>query len=91
MTRRQAAKRGEGGAQQKREEDREAQLKVMSCAVCLELLHDPVSAPCGHSFCKACFEKWRTGTKANCDKCPTCREPLPETLKINLLQKQLTA
>ena len=61
----------------------------MSCAVCLELLKDPVSAPCGHSFCKACFEKWRTGTKRNCDRCPTCREPLPETLKVNIQLRKM--
>ncbi|NXX33130.1 TRI27 protein, partial [Nicator chloris] len=48
-----------------------------SCPVCLELFQDPVSIPCGHSFCRGCIERcWES-----CGgpfSCPRCRSAAPE-------------
>lgn len=42
------------------------------CSVCLDVLTDPVTAPCGHSFCKSCIpDPWSTGVQ---QQCPVCQE-----------------
>ncbi|NXP40108.1 TRI27 protein, partial [Leiothrix lutea] len=48
-----------------------------SCPVCLELFQDPVSIPCGHSFCRGCIERcWESSGGSFC--CPRCRNAAPE-------------
>lgn len=55
-----------------------AAVRVFECPVCLNDYVDPVTAPCGHSLCRACYVGWlaqaRGGTPPSC---PTCRDPLP--------------
>lgn len=42
------------------------------CSICLEVLTDPVSTPCGHNYCKECItENWRVNTPC---RCPSCNE-----------------
>ncbi|CAM9631229.1 unnamed protein product, partial [Heterosigma akashiwo] len=41
------------------------------CNVCLNLLFEPTSLPCGHSYCKACLKK----TLEFKQECPSCRAP----------------
>jgi hypothetical protein len=51
------------------------------CVVCMEVLLDPVTLPCGHSLDKACLEQVIAtaplvrGRRAPC--CPTCRGKVP--------------
>ncbi|XP_028672651.2 tripartite motif-containing protein 16-like [Erpetoichthys calabaricus] len=56
------------------------------CSVCLELLKDPVSIPCGHNFCMQCIsECW---DQMGICSCPHCREtfnPRPALRKNTLL------
>uniref|UniRef100_A0A8C4XFK3 Uncharacterized LOC114644529 n=1 Tax=Erpetoichthys calabaricus TaxID=27687 RepID=A0A8C4XFK3_ERPCA len=54
----------------------EAQLFVsqdeFTCSVCLNILTDPVSLHCGHSFCLQCLtDYW---DKSQVCRCPQCRE-----------------
>lgn len=45
-------------------------LDQLNCSICLELLKDPATIPCGHSFCIVCITHcWDTGDS----KCPHCR------------------
>uniref|UniRef100_A0A3B5AXR1 RING-type domain-containing protein n=1 Tax=Stegastes partitus TaxID=144197 RepID=A0A3B5AXR1_9TELE len=48
-----------------------------SCSICLELLRDPVTIPCGHSYCMSCLTKyWDRQGVCNCPQCRrTQREP----------------
>lgn len=60
------------------------------CILCLKLLYQPVTTPCGHTFCRDCF--LRAGDHSN--KCPMCRtvlhvgRQLPITITLqNIIEK----
>ncbi|XP_034469844.1 E3 ubiquitin/ISG15 ligase TRIM25-like [Hippoglossus hippoglossus] len=45
------------------------------CSVCLEVLRDPVTIPCGHSYCLDCIEDYWSRTKQKVQySCPQCRQ-----------------
>ncbi|XP_060740335.1 tripartite motif-containing protein 16-like [Tachysurus vachellii] len=59
------------------------------CSVCLDLLKDPVSLSCGHSFCKVCINGcWDQEDQKDVYSCPQCRDtftPRPVLRRNNML------
>lgn len=59
----------------------------LSCSVCLDLLKDPVTIPCGHSYCLSCIQNY-WDDKQTVQSCPQCRQdfaPRPALVKNTIL------
>ncbi len=74
----------------KMEEDRiSVNKKEFLCAVCLDLLKDPVTIQCGHSYCKSCITGcWDQEDQMRVYSCPQCRQtfsPRPALARNNML------
>ncbi|XP_056612449.1 uncharacterized protein si:ch211-281l24.3 isoform X7 [Triplophysa dalaica] len=55
------------------------------CSVCTEIFKNPVSIPCGHSYCKHCIEiYWNKPTQAECYACPQCRKRFRDRPVLNV-------
>nr|XP_015208831.1 PREDICTED: LOW QUALITY PROTEIN: tripartite motif-containing protein 16-like [Lepisosteus oculatus] len=46
-----------------------------SCSVCLDILKDPATLPCGHSYCVGCIKScWDLDDQTGVYSCPQCRQ-----------------
>ncbi|XP_023271188.1 tripartite motif-containing protein 47-like [Seriola lalandi dorsalis] len=70
--------------------------ELFDCSICLQLLEDPVTTACGHSYCITCINSFwdRNNNSGETYSCPQCREtfyPRPvlkrNTLLSNLLEE----
>uniref|UniRef100_A0A3B3XYS0 RING-type domain-containing protein n=1 Tax=Poecilia mexicana TaxID=48701 RepID=A0A3B3XYS0_9TELE len=68
---------------------RGVQLEKISCSICLDLLKDPVTIPCGHSYCMNCInDHWDEEDQMEVHNCPQCRKefiPRPNLEKSIML------
>nr|XP_020446980.1 E3 ubiquitin/ISG15 ligase TRIM25-like isoform X2 [Monopterus albus] len=60
-----------------------------NCSICLDVLKDPVTIPCGHSYCSNCIQNyWDQDDYLGIFACPQCRQnfnPRPALAKNTML------
>nr|XP_056715548.1 LON peptidase N-terminal domain and RING finger protein 3 [Euleptes europaea] len=64
----------------------------LECSLCMRLFYEPITTPCGHTFCLKCLERCLDHNP----KCPLCKEGLSECLAMrkhckNVLMEELIA
>ncbi|XP_034017520.1 tripartite motif-containing protein 16-like [Thalassophryne amazonica] len=63
--------------------------EALYCPICLDLLKDPVTIPCGHSYCMNCIKNgWDGEDQKNISSCPQCRQTFtvrPVLVKTTML------
>ena len=54
------------------------------CAICLDVLQQPQTMPCGHRFCRGCVACMRQHGVGEAQVCPLCRGPMPDAERLFL-------
>ncbi|MCJ8744019.1 hypothetical protein PDJAM_G00101460 [Pangasius djambal] len=54
-----------------------------NCSVCLELMKDPVTISCGHSYCMSCIKTYWEQDEFRRPQCPQCRHEFPTIPALN--------
>ncbi|KAM4748159.1 LON peptidase N-terminal domain and RING finger protein 1-like [Rhinophrynus dorsalis] len=68
-------------------------LSDVECSLCIRIFLEPVTTPCGHTFCRECLER----TLDHRPYCPLCKQSLREYLRVGcypvtaLLQEIMSA
>uniref|UniRef100_A0A8C9QXK1 RING-type domain-containing protein n=1 Tax=Scleropages formosus TaxID=113540 RepID=A0A8C9QXK1_SCLFO len=61
-----------------------------NCCICLNVLENPATLPCGHNYCMACIQEfWNKDENSECI-CPQCRRvfiPRPVLGRNNMLDE----
>ena len=64
---------------------------AFNCAICCEVLLDPVSLPCGHSYDLGCLDKLAQSNDQRELRCPLCRAKIAKPLPKVRARKALCA
>lgn len=60
--------------------------KHLICSICMDQFVDPVTTPCGHSFCKKCLD---CSININDRSCPLCKAHQNRTPEVNIVLRDI--
>jgi len=61
---------------------------IFECPICRDILKEPITLLCGHTFCKSCLEQVKTHSSN--PNCPNCRINIPQVLpQSSIIMKQI--
>ncbi|KAJ7408390.1 hypothetical protein BTVI_59678 [Pitangus sulphuratus] len=66
---------------------RQISVSEFLCHCCYDILVNPTTLNCGHSFCRHCLALWWVSSKKN--ECPECREKWEGFPKVNILLRDV--
>ncbi|NXE22951.1 BFAR regulator, partial [Ardeotis kori] len=66
---------------------RQISVSEFLCHCCYDILVNPTTLNCGHSFCRHCLALWWVSSKKN--ECPKCREKWEGFPKVNILLRDV--
>ncbi|XP_077131290.1 bifunctional apoptosis regulator isoform X1 [Ranitomeya variabilis] len=67
--------------------DRNISVSEFSCNCCYDILVNPTTLNCGHSFCRHCLALWWVSSKKT--ECPECRDKWEGFPKVNILLRDV--
>ncbi|XP_044160455.1 bifunctional apoptosis regulator-like [Bufo gargarizans] len=67
--------------------DRNISASEFSCSCCYDILVNPTTLNCGHSFCRHCLAQWWLSSKKT--ECPLCCNKCEEFPKVNILLRNV--
>ncbi|XP_036439135.1 E3 ubiquitin-protein ligase TRIM39-like [Colossoma macropomum] len=59
---------------------------LITCSICMDVLGEPVTTTCGHTFCKPCLDRHLT---LNDLVCPLCKQYLSMRPNVNIVLKSI--
>lgn len=66
--------------------NRITEINSKTCAICLDIVSNPILLECAHVFCAGCLIKWLMNIEKNSIKhCPECRNPIKSTEKLTAI------
>ncbi|KAI9744806.1 MAG: hypothetical protein M1818_001731 [Claussenomyces sp. TS43310] len=68
--------------------DLQAMRSLATCTICDQLLYEPWTLGCGHTYCYSCLCSWFTLNKRK-KTCPECRNPVKQMPAPAFLLKQM--
>ena len=65
--------------------------EMFDCSVCLDVMEDPITLPCGHTCCRGCIELMKHHSENDWFECPLDRARIPKgfPLRTSVILKQM--
>eukprot|EP00043_Microstomoeca_roanoka_P005166 m.54057 g.54057 ORF g.54057 m.54057 type:complete len:364 (-) comp12839_c0_seq1:100-1191(-) len=59
-------------------------ISALECGICLEVLQNPITLPCGHSFCSGCCKQLVSSSTGQYFACPLDRSKFPRCMPLGV-------
>jgi len=67
------------------QDDGKVKIDSLTCSLCLGLICEPITIPCGHTFCRVCLYLAMQRSKKKCPNCRAVCHVEPSTHAVNIM------